>query len=73
MMSRTQTHILRGRPDLEAILDYLSLHGPSSARTMKAAGLNAGLKQLRELSEQGLIHKVGRVNKSEGTSLWAKC
>lgn len=72
-MSRTQTYILRGRPDLEAILDYLSLHGPSSARTMKAAGLNAGLKQLRELSEQGLIRKAGRVNKSEGTSLWAKC
>lgn len=39
-MSRTQTHILRGRPDLEAILEYLSINGPSSARAMKAAGLD---------------------------------
>jgi len=72
MISRTQTYILRGRPDLEAILEYLSLHGPSSARAMKAAGSSAELTQLRELSERGLIRKAGRVNKSGGTSLWVR-
>ena len=72
-MSRTQTYILRGRPDLEAILEYLSINGPSSARAMKAAGLDAELTQLRELSERGLICKAGRVSKSGGTAIWAKC
>ena len=72
MMSKTQSCILRGRPDLEAILEYLSINGPSSARAMKAAGLDAGPKQIHELSEHGLIRKAGRVNKSEGTSIWAR-
>ena len=73
MMSKTQSCILRGRPDLEAILEYLSINGPSSARAMKAAGVDAELTQLRELSERGLICKAGRVSKSGGTAIWAKC
>lgn len=70
MTTYSQNHILRGRPDLTAMLDYLKVHGPSTSAQMRRDGLEVSRKMIRELHLRGMIVR-GSERGPKGEYVWS--